>query len=112
MLPQVYLAASHIFKKVLILISLFCPFKIPIIFHSPDNIKDSKVTGISARTLLIPRPANNSKVVGAYFFKNSYTFLSGNIGIQLLISSFVPGTAKCSLPLEYSSAVAISAILI
>ena len=32
--------------------------------------------------------------------------------MQLLISSFVPGTNKCSFPFEYSSAVAISAKLI
>ena len=46
------------------------------------------------------------------YHKNLINFSSLNIGIQLLISSLVPGTSKCFCPFEYSSAVLISAILI
>ena len=109
--PQTNFILLHISKNVDMLISLFLVFRIPIIFHNPDKIRDSKVRGMSPNTLLIPNPANISRILGQFFSK-LYIFSSGNIGMQLFISSLVPGTCKCSLPFEYSSAVAISAILI
>ena len=57
----------HISKKHLTFTSLLLVFKTLIIFHNPDKTKDSKVKGISPSTLLIPIPANNSKILGEFF---------------------------------------------